>query len=480
MPLLPPAPAACVPEQHVLSSSILPLLQTARTIPSLFWTLRLIWFVLWGLVLLTAISWWWVSPGGFPPVHIRFWSNAIIPVGVAGLSVLGLLSVTKFLPWLLSPLSLFFGAALGSGSLVAAILFPDSIGWLALVSAAMAISLGTLSGLTWKASKGSPRLAILVVMGSSLLGSFAALDQRAAAPCTVPLDLPFPDPPVPRGELASMTSLADGVKINPADANLLLTYGDLELDIQPLMTFGGRSPDRCWPRLSSNPLHFHSQRKLKAWRLGLGLQHTRIWYEDEGDSDGESLLQVLPREGTVEIEAYSRIRKPIYTLTNFWCGYVVRGHRELFFTFSPCPNVPIAVTPYSGPTNAPIRAAFLDHQNVFRVVEASEGDRGPFKELAVGRLAPNDSFAITLSDGPRAVCRMVFDDWAAQASRALSPTAGWGLPENVIIFDRYGNAPSSMAAVWISLANTFVGAGWDSVGHRAGTYRNRMRVEPVH
>jgi hypothetical protein len=42
-----------------------------------------------------------------------------------------------------------------------------------------------------------------------------------------------------------------------------------------------------------------------------------------------------------------------------------------------------------------------------------------------------------------------------------------------------GGQPSSPASVFITLAGTSVGRGWDCVGHRAGTYRNRVRLEAV-
>lgn len=440
--------------------------------------LRLVWFALWAALLLVTAVWWWVSPGGFPLTHLRFWTNAFIPVGITLLSLLGLLSALNLLPRLLSPLSLFFCAALASSSLLAAILFPQSIGWVALVSVALAMFLGGLSRLTWQARKGSPLLATLVVVMAMLVGAVAVWAQRAASPGTMPLNLYFPQPP-PFGALeAPVVPLVEGVGINHSGAELLLTCGGLELNIHPLITLGGRSPDRCWPRLSTRPMEMSPVRSLKGWHFDPDLRCARLWYEDEGD--GEGLLQVLPREGVVEVEAFSHIRQPVYTLANFWCSVQIQGHQELFITFSPCPDVPIAVMPYGGPSNAPLRVAYLDHQNVFRVAEASQGDRGPYMELAVGKLTPDAPLALTLSNGSRAVCRLVFDDWAAQASRSLSPTAGWGLPENAILFDLGGKALNSRAGVWLSLANTFVGAGWDSVGHQAGIYRNRMRVEPVH
>jgi hypothetical protein len=50
---------------------------------------------------------------------------------------------------------------------------------------------------------------------------------------------------------------------------------------------------------------------------------------------------------------------------------------------------------------------------------------------------------------------------------------------NAIEFSLEGDAPGSEAALFITLAGTSVGRGWDTVGHAAGTYRNRMRIAPV-
>ncbi len=38
-------------------------------------------------------------------------------------------------------------------------------------------------------------------------------------------------------------------------------------------------------------------------------------------------------------------------------------------------------------------------------------------------------------------------------------------------------APEDVVEIWISLAATSVGRGWDSVGYRAGAYRNRIELE---
>ncbi len=68
--------------------------------------------------------------------------------------------------------------------------------------------------------------------------------------------------------------------------------------------------------------------------------------------------------------------------------------------------------------------------------------------------------------------RLELKDFSSEASTELSPTAGWGLPMNAIEL-----WPTGGCLVVITLAGTSVGRGYDSVGHRAGTYRGRMLVE---
>ncbi len=77
--------------------------------------------------------------------------------------------------------------------------------------------------------------------------------------------------------------------------------------------------------------------------------------------------------------------------------------------------------------------------------------------------------------GGQEVCALTFRDFASQLSTALSPTAGWGVSQNAIEFalDRPGG---TNATLWLTLAGTSVGRGWDSVGHAAGCYRNRITI----
>ena len=124
----------------------------------------------------------------------------------------------------------------------------------------------------------------------------------------------------------------------------------------------------------------------------------------------------------------------------------------------------------------PARFAYVDERRRFLVAEASSGEKGPFHTLAEGTLEPSQPLTITLYDEDRRAGRVTLDDWSAQLSTQLSPTAGWGAPENAIEFSLAGTSPTSPASIFITLAGTSVGRGWDCVGHAAGTYRNRITI----
>jgi hypothetical protein len=74
---------------------------------------------------------------------------------------------------------------------------------------------------------------------------------------------------------------------------------------------------------------------------------------------------------------------------------------------------------------------------------------------------------------------MTLADWSAEADTTLSPTAGWGVPVNAIEFSLVSDQPSAPASIFVTLAGTSVGRGWDCVGHNPGTYRNRILLEAV-
>jgi hypothetical protein len=99
-----------------------------------------------------------------------------------------------------------------------------------------------------------------------------------------------------------------------------------------------------------------------------------------------------------------------------------------------------------------------------------------FRTLASGRLDRGQPLTIGFHNNKKYVASITLDDWSAQASTALSPTAGWGVPVNAIEFQITNHDSSESVGIWITLAGTSVGRGFETVGHKAGTYRNRFSI----
>ena len=135
------------------------------------------------------------------------------------------------------------------------------------------------------------------------------------------------------------------------------------------------------------------------------------------------------------------------------------------------------MTSFDYPVGRPARLAYLDSKQIFHVVEASSGEKGPFKTLQQGALNRDEPLQITIYSDGIPQCRITLKDWATQVSTQLSPTAGWGLPENSIEFSLTSDNRKNSGVIFFTLAATSVGRGWDSVGHASGRYRNRMDIE---
>jgi hypothetical protein len=187
-----------------------------------------------------------------------------------------------------------------------------------------------------------------------------------------------------------------------------------------------------------------------------------------------------PNRGSIVLDAVSRLDREVHSHLNASCDIEVHGHRRLSLAFSPCPTAEIEVRHHDYPFGRPARFAFAAADRFSRVVGATSGEKGPLRTLVEGRLEREQPLAITSHDRGRAIARLTLEDLAAQADTTPSPTAGWGVPVNAIEFSLIDDdTPSSPATIFITLAGTSVGRGWECVSRRAGTYRNRMRLEAV-
>jgi len=427
-----------------------------------------------------AVVAWALLPGGFPLAHARFFANRVFPALVVASALVVMVQALRR-SRSVSALLFVYPCIWGGLALAAAIAFPDSGSGVALAAAlfsllfALPLALDRVLG--WQRQARPAGLAWFVGGGSGVLGAALGaafvLAQRAPEPSTHPFStVAVSEAPNRRGfDRAELVTLSPWFSVDGGTARVTAQAGAVRIVLEPRLAFTSISPDRFWTVFS-------------PWRPLPPLPLTRAaWAETRWvDSNGGSLRVDAPSNETAVIEARTWVEGPVYSHLNSYASLSVTGHRRLGLRFSPCPARVIEVIHAEYPFGAPARLAFLDARGSFRVVQASNAEKGPFTTLAEGPLARGEALSISLveldgrSPSPRELSTIVFRDWSLQVSTELSPTAGWGLPQNAIEFGRIGAAAASGAYIDLSLAGTSVGRGWDSVGHVAGFYLNRMEI----
>jgi hypothetical protein len=264
--------------------------------------------------------------------------------------------------------------------------------------------------------------------------------------------------------------IGPGCEFETSKAELLLTTGSIRITCRPVLHFDRISPDGFWSLFARSRNRFPSPAAQSS-----GNDLISIRYDD----DSTVAISAPTTEGLLQLTAFTPVAEDTFSHLNTYCYFEISGHKRLSLSFSPCPDAEIEVLPADYPVGRPARLAYLDSSNHFFVVEAKSGEKGPFRELAAGRLARGDALTIVIRDGGQPVTRITLEDWSKQVSTSLSPCAGWRLPMNAIEFQRFYDAASAPGGIWITLAGTSVGRGWETVGHRAGIYRNGLVFEKV-
>jgi hypothetical protein len=387
--------------------------------------LRIVWVAIVGAHAIGAVYAWRLLPHGFPVGHPRFWINQVLPLALIAAGIAAIAAIWRSRPRLTSALICAF-VGLHAGM---------AIGWIAVFPATGArpatiggVIASILAACAYPFMKGRMWIAGALV---ALVAGFAVpWAQRGPDPATRPAQ--------PPRDIRSEGAAPIG-----------LDFGAVHVDLDPVLRFISRSPDRGWTLFAKqNPGNEPSRVTVSA-----------------------------PAKDVVHIEAETALASEVYSHLNSYTTLQISGHRRLFLEFSPAPGQRIEVMYSEYPTGRPSRFAYVDAEHELHVVEADSGEKGPFTELAHGPLTTD--LGITLYDEQQPLARIDLHDFAAQASTQLSPTAGWGVPENAIEFSLARDRPDANAFVFITLAGTSVGRGWDSVGHAPGVYRNRIDVHTL-
>ncbi|MCA9587458.1 MAG: hypothetical protein KC657_19155 [Myxococcales bacterium] len=391
-------------------------------------------------------------PRGFSLPDLHVWSNTVIP---AGCSLLAIGAVARsFMKREIATSVTVLVAAAGGGWLAAGAvgrqLFPLSI---PLSRGAVPLAVGlALVALAWWARHNVAASIVGFLVGAGL-GAVLLFAQRAPPPSTRPAG----------GELADVKGKE--VDDQPALGQVVVPCGKQSMRVNPLLTFESRSPDGTWTLLAP-PGTNGARRALTRYakhKDGFGARYS---------DDGESSLVVKRKGDAVDIDAVSTLDAPVYSHLNQFTTLHIPFTAAVSFEPTGKEAFLIDVTDEA----APAQLAYMGPDLALHVVRASHEEKGPFTELARGPLRREAPFTLRIHplEGDGAGCKLTFVDWTAQLSTEPSPTAGWGLPQSSVQFFARGHE----AYVILTLADTGPGRGWDSVGHAAGTYRNRIKIEP--
>jgi hypothetical protein len=432
------------------------------------------WSVLFLLHVVAAFGWWWVMPGGFPVSHPRFWVNSVLPWVVMVTAIAGVRAIHRRQSGptavLTTVAAVFWMTIVVAGCVVFPITARGRLfsGLLVLLAAA-----GARIGLApaWSRSRRAELGGAAAAIAAALLVVFS---QRGPAPSTHPSDVRIndfgPDRNVDKGIV--LIQRGDRVQILPGDGSASFAAGNALVEVKPLVHFESRSPDRCWTILAPPA----ARRPLPLREVGRKWEDklVRIRYYEPA----QTLSVDTSEPDSCLLEGVTQLDEPVYSHLNSFSEVRVEGHGgELSLTFSPCGDVTFTVPSSDYPVGRPVRFAYLGADGLFRVVEATSAEKGPFTTLAEGPLARDEALVIGIRVNGKRAARVTFLDFAAQASTELSPTAGWGVPQNSIEMRRLGEIRAAPVQLWLTLAGTSVGRGFDSVGYAAGTYRNRVKIE---
>lgn len=413
---------------------------------------------------LAAVMYWYVSPKGFPLDHHRFWLNSVLPLLVIAVACCGMLR-NRWQLVVYSSLALACGWL--GGSLAGRVLFPASSRGFWQLGVVLALIQFALVRLVARGHQPKPIGLVFSVLLGLLAGAYSVYAQIPPSASTRPINQPPAQIEFVAGS-SSGTSTADQTMFQPVIGEVLLRAEEVSIRCNPRLAFDRVSPDGFWSLLAPPK---HNDASLVRRQVGQN-GTTRYTYTDHTIVD----VSANQEKTQVDCVAWATLAESAYSHLNSYAVLTISGHRNLSLAFSPCPDAQTKVLPTDYPNGRPARIAYLNSKQEFLVVEANSGEKGPYKTLATGTLLRGDPLRITFFDDSQRVATVTCFDWTSQLSTELSPTAGWGLPQNAIEFVRLGDSEDAPVQIFITLAATSVGRGWETVGHRAGTYRNHIGI----
>lgn len=416
-----------------------------------------------------ATFWWWFSPQGFPTSMPQFWTNTVLPTIAMGTAGVGLWAMHRGRRPLAAAVVAAFSGAWLAAALAVPIVFPVSRAWFWIAFIFAGVVGAKLCALLTTDLPRPPRSRIFAAMAGAVIGILVVVGQIPPLPSTHPIE-PATTAAAPANinrDLPAHVAIGGDVRFLPQFVQLEAISGGVWLECRPLLEFHSTSPDGFWSLINR-------QRPRELQLVGVtGTPPTQTFYYD----NGATITFAPPQAGElVAATASTPVAADTYSHLNTFMFIRFNADESPALTFSPCGGIPFEVHPADYPFGRPARFAYLDADGSFRVCKATTGEKGPFRTLGSGQLKRGAPLSIGFQSGGRRIASLVLEDWSSQLSTALSPTAGWGVPANAIEFQLVDTRSEQYVGIWITLAGTSVGRGFETVGHRAGTYRNRFSI----
>jgi hypothetical protein len=418
-----------------------------------------------------AAAWCWLAPGGFPVGHPRFVVGVVLPTALIACGVLGIVGAARRWDRVAHAALASWTATWCVGAATSLTLYDDGRFRIAVgCFVPCAVLLGLCVGTSFVGQSRWSWGAGLLALGGAAIGATLPFAVRAPVSSTTPLG-GTPSTESWPAVAADRHEVQSGVWLDSRTGTVSVDRDGIAVHVHPLLRFWSRSPDRGWTLFARAAVRGADEPLTLTRALGT---EGRVRFFGRGVA--EHVMDVsADSPGAARIEAWSDLEQPEYAHQSSCASVTIQGLAAPTIELSVAPGKRFEVLPHDYPSGRPLRFASLMPGGRIRILEASSGEKGPFTTLAEGSVERDEPLVMTLYTADRPSVRIVLHDFASQASTELSPTAGWGVPQNDISFTR--REPSGDVSIQSTWAGTGIGRGFDTVGHALGTYRNRMDVE---
>ncbi len=386
----------------------------------------------------------WRPLGTFPVITLAFWASSGF-VLLAWLSAaLGLLAASRRDSALLVACTLLPAFALQALGLTGRFVFPDTFRAVWLGPAVLGV-LWSVAALPLLGTLASRRHAVLALCVSALVGApFGVIQVLARRPRT------------PAGTRPLNLAAPESSKATPPPQRLRFDCAGRRVDVLPFLSFESTSRDGFWPRAGPPDIL-------------------------EGPPEATlCALQVEAQDGGLTLEASTELPHAVHSHLNRFLELQLRGFDAPTLAFDALGPTPFPLKPFDYPHGRPAHFAVVTEGGELRVARGSDAEKGPFVELGRGLVPSDGVLSLALLDGAVHIAHVDVDGFVAQADLGPSPTAGFGMPANVLQFGVPPRQPPGEATpvgvLHLSLAESGIGEGLDTVTHAAGRYWLRVAL----